>query len=89
MNDIIEYNDFVPILLIFETFPRIINDDTPTLSTTEKTKAINMVIIEMSKFHVTKQINDALYQRNGPHTIKMHNIPIDSPMLVWRIYQKK
>ena len=54
INDIVEYNNLVPILLVFEIFSRIINDDIFTLSTTKKIKAINIVIIEVIKLYAKR-----------------------------------
>ena len=89
VNDTAGYNGLVPTLLVFGTFPRITNDDAPTLSTTERAKAISMAMAEVSKLHATRQVSDALHQRNGPHTMRMHDTPIGSPVLVWRTHQKK
>ena len=54
VNDIVKYNDLMPTLLVFRTFPRITNDDAPTLSTTDRAKAINIVIIEVTKLHAKR-----------------------------------
>ena len=54
VNDIVEYNGLMPTLLIFETFPHITNNDTSTLSITDRVKAINIVITEVIKLHVKR-----------------------------------
>ena len=89
VNDTAGYNGIIPTLLVFGTFPRITNDDAPTLSTTERAKAITIAMAEVAKLHAKRQVNDALHQRNGPQTMRMHDTPIGSPVLVWRTHQKK
>ena len=89
VNDTAGYNGLVLTLLVFGTFPRITNEDALTLLTIERAKAINSAMTEVAKLYATRQVNDALHQRNGPQTMRMHDIPINSPVLVWRIHQKK
>ncbi len=89
VNDTAGYNGLVPTLLVFGTFPRITNDDAPTLSTTERAKAINEAMAEVAKLHAKRQVNDGLHQRNGPQTIRMLDTPIGSPVLVWRTHRKE
>lgn len=82
VNDTTGYNGLVPTLLVFETFPRITNDDTPTLSTTERAKAINITMTEIAKLHAKRQVNNALHQRNGPQTMRIHDTSIGSLVLM-------
>ena len=82
VNDTIEYNNLVFILLIFETYLHIINDNTFNLSITEKTKIIKITINKVIKLHAIRQINDVLYQRNNSQIMKIHKISIDSPILI-------
>lgn len=89
VNDTAGYNGLVPTLLVFGTFPRITSDDARTLSTTERAKAINIAVAEVAKLHAKSQVDDALHQRNGPQTMRMHDTPIGSRVLVWRTHQKK
>jgi hypothetical protein len=39
---------------------------------------------ELSHIQATKQVNDALNQRNGPSVTTIHDTPVNSPVLVWR-----
>ena len=64
VNDTIEYNNLVFTLLVFEAYPRIINNDTSNLFIIEKAKVIKITINEIVKLHVKKQTNNVLYQRN-------------------------
>ncbi len=54
VNDTAGYNGLVPTLLVFGTFPRIIDDDAPSLSTTERAKTINMAMAEVAKLHAKR-----------------------------------
>ena len=89
VNDTIEYNDLVLTLLVFGTYPHIINDDALSLSITEKTKIIKITMNEVVKLHTKRQTNDILHQRNGPQITRIHKTSIDFSILVWRTHQKK
>src|SRR5436190_9759606 len=39
---------------------------------------------EVSKIRAQRQVNDALNQRNGPSVTAIHDLPINSDVLVWR-----
>ena len=64
VNDTIEYNNLVSILLIFETYLRIINNDASNLFIIKRVKIIKIAINEIVKLYVKKQTIDALHQRN-------------------------
>ena len=52
VNDTIEYNNLVFILLVFETYFHIINNDALNLFITKKVKIINITINEIVKLYV-------------------------------------
>ena len=54
VNDTAEYNNLVSTLLVFETYPRIINDDISSLFIIEKTKIIKIAMNEIIKLHIKK-----------------------------------
>src|SRR6266702_7242429 len=39
---------------------------------------------EVKKLRAERQVADALNMRNGPKTTAIHNLPLNSPVLVWR-----
>ena len=39
---------------------------------------------EVQKLRAKRQVNDALYTRNGPNTLNIHELPLNSDVLVWR-----
>lgn len=82
INDTAEYNGLVPTLLVFKTFPRITNDDISTLFIIKRAKIIKMTMNKITKLHAKRQVNDTLYQRNDPQIMRIHDTPINSPILV-------
>ena len=54
VNDTIEYNNLVFILLVFETYPRIINDNALSLFIIEKIKIIKIAMNEVVKLYIKK-----------------------------------
>ena len=54
INNIVEYNDIILILLVFEIFSRITNNDVLTLSTIKRVKAIIIIIIEVIKLYAKR-----------------------------------
>ncbi|KAI0999447.1 hypothetical protein K3495_g8752 [Podosphaera aphanis] len=89
VNDTAGYNGLVPTLLVFGAFPRITATDSSTPSTMQRAAAIKAAMAETAKLHAARQVKDALRQRNGPQISQIHNAPIGSQVLVWRIHQKK
>ena len=54
INDIVEYNNLILILLVFEIFSYIINDNILILSTIKRVKAINIVTIKVIKLYAKR-----------------------------------
>ena len=54
MNNTAKYNDLILILLVFDTFPRIINKDIFTLFIIKRVKAINLIISEVAKLYTER-----------------------------------
>ena len=82
VNDTIEYNNLVFILLIFETYSHITNDDVSSLFIIEKVKIIKITMNEVARLHVKKQTIDVLHQRNGFQTMRIYDTSIDSSTLI-------
>ena len=86
INDTVEYNDLVFILLVFETYSHIINDDALSLFIIERDKIIKIIMNEVVKLYIRRQINNVLHQRNGFQIMKIYDLSIDSPILIWRTH---
>ena len=54
VNDTAEYNDLISTLLVFETYPRIINDNVSSLFIIKKAKVIKITMNEIVKLHVKR-----------------------------------
>ena len=54
MNNIVEYNNLILILLVFDIFPRITNNDILVLSTIKRVKVIKLAITKIIKLYTTR-----------------------------------
>ena len=77
-------NGLVPTLLVYGAYLRMSNLGPPTPSITEWAAAIRKVIAKIAKLRAKQTINNALHHRNGPNTTLVHNLPLNSEVLVWR-----
>ena len=74
----------VPTLLVFGAYPRMTKLDPPAPSITVRTIAIRKAMTEITKLRARKSVNNALHHRNGPDTTPVHDLPLNSEVLVWR-----
>jgi hypothetical protein len=84
VNDTAGPDGLVPTLLVFGAYPRMTETDPPTPSIIQRATAIRRAMNEIAKIRATRQVNDALNQRNGPSVMPIHDVPLNSPVLVWR-----
>jgi hypothetical protein len=84
INDTVDSDDLMLILLIFETYPRMHVMNPPTSSITQRAMIIEKAMIEIKKFRAEHQIIDALNTRNDSIVISIHNLSLNSDVLVWR-----
>ncbi|KAI0996760.1 hypothetical protein K3495_g11422 [Podosphaera aphanis] len=89
VNDSVGPNGLIPTLLVFGAFPRLSQNNAPSLSIIQRATAIKAAMNELSKLKATRQIKDALHQRNGPQISQIHDAPIGSDVLNWRVHLKK
>jgi hypothetical protein len=68
LNDTVGPDGLVLTLLAFGAYPRMTDHDPPTTSVTQRAAAVRRAMAEISKIRTTRQVNDALNQRNGPST---------------------
>ena len=83
-NNTARPDGLVPTLLIFGAYPQISELDPPAPSITQRAAAIKKAIEEIARIRAKKQINNALNQRNGPSITTIHNLPLNSDVLIWR-----
>ena len=84
INDSVGPDGLVPTLLVFGAYPRMAESDAPSPSVTQRAAAIKKAMSEIQKLRAERQVADALNMRNGPQTTTIHDLPPNSPVLVWR-----
>ena len=84
LNDTIGPDGLVPTLLVFSVYPRMVELDAPSPSVIQWANAIKKAIAEVQKLQAKRQVVDALNMCNGPKTNAVHNLPPNTPILVWR-----
>lgn len=71
-------------LLVFGAYPRMTENDPPSPSISQRSAAIKKAMKEIRVHRAERQVTDALHQRNGPVTSILHDLPLNSYVLVWR-----
>ena len=84
LNDSAGSNGLVPTLLMFGAYSRMTETDAPSPTITQRATVMRKVMNEIRRLHASRQVNDALNTRNGPSIISIHDLPINSPVLVFR-----
>ena len=84
VNDSVEFHGLVFILLIFGAYSRMTKLDAFFSTINQRAIAMKKIMNEMRKFNANRQINDVFNTRNGPSTIHLHDLPLNSSVLVYR-----
>jgi hypothetical protein len=84
VNDCSGPGGLVPTLLVFGAFPRMSDEDASAPSIAQRATAIRKAMDEVMKLRAKMQINNALNTRNGPNTESLHDLPLNSKVLVYR-----
>ncbi|EED15482.1 conserved hypothetical protein [Talaromyces stipitatus ATCC 10500] len=84
VNDTAGPNGLVPTLLVFGAYPRLTQNDAPAISVEQRATALKKATAEVRKLYAQRQVRDALNTRNGPSTIVIHSLPLNSNVLVFR-----
>ncbi len=84
INDSIELNDLILIMLIFEAYSRMIEMNVSSSTITQRAIAMRKAIKEIQKFIATRQMNDALNTRNEFIIILIHELSLNSSLLIFR-----
>ena len=56
--------------------------DAPSPTVTQRANAVKKAMAEIRKLRAERQVADALNMRNGPKTDTIHNLPLNSLVLV-------
>lgn len=84
VNDTAGPNGLVPTLLVFGAYPRMVETDPPSPTVAERAVAIRKAMDEVRRIHATRQVREAVKARNGPNTGPIHDLALNSEVLVWR-----
>ncbi len=84
INDTVDSNDLVFTLLIFEAYSRMHVMNSSISSIIQRAMIIEKVMIEIRKFRVERQIVDVLNIRNDSIVISIHDLSLNSDVLIWR-----
>ncbi len=82
INDIVESDELVLILFIFEIYSRIHALNLSISEITQRAKTIEKVMSEVRKFRAEKQIVDALNTRNESIINSIHDLSLNADVLV-------
>ena len=74
----------VPTLLVYRAYLRISKLDPSAPSITERVAVIRKVMAKIVKLRAKQTVNNALYYYNGPNITLVHNLPLNSKVLMWR-----
>jgi hypothetical protein len=58
--------------------------DVPLFIVTQYTNAVKKAIVEIYKLYMERQVTNILNMRNGLKIDAVHDLPLNSPVLVWR-----
>jgi hypothetical protein len=82
VNDTAGPDGLVPTLLVFGAFPRMTELDAPAPSIVQRATAIRKAMNEVVRLRAKMQVNNALNTRNGPDTEYLHDLLLNSDVLV-------
>src|SRR6266568_8761056 len=83
VNNTAGLDGLVPTLLVYRAYPRINKLDPPAPSITEQAAAIQKAIAKIVKLQAKQTVNNALHHRNRPNTTSVHDLPLNSKVLIW------
>jgi hypothetical protein len=82
INDTVGPDGLVPTLLIFGAYPRMHVMNLPVSSIIQRAIAIEKAMTEIRKFRAERQVADALNTRNGSIVTSVHDLSINSDVLI-------
>jgi hypothetical protein len=84
VNDTARLNGLMPTLLVYSALPRMVEYDAPSPTVAQRSAALKKAMMEIQKLQAKRLVADALGTRNGPSTTGLHDLTINSDVLVWR-----
>ncbi len=84
INDSIEFDELIFTLLVFDVYPRMIEMNASLFTITQRAIAMRKAMKEVQKSIATRQMNDALNTRNDLIIILIHELSLNSLVLIFR-----
>ena len=84
INNSSDPNVLVSILLVLDAYLRMTKQDAAFLSIIQRVIVMKKAIDEIQKCTASQQVNNALNIQNGPFIASVHDLPINSPVLLYR-----
>jgi hypothetical protein len=84
LNDSTDFNDLVSILLVFDAYSRMIEMNVSSSTITQRSIAMRKAMKEVRKTIAFRQMNDALNMRNDSSMILIHDLSLNSLVLIYR-----
>ncbi len=82
VNDTIDFDDLVSTLLIFETYSRMHFMNSSVSSISQRTMTIEKAMTEVRIIRTERQVIDALNARNESIVTSIHDLLINSDVLI-------
>jgi hypothetical protein len=84
LNDSINLDDLTFTLFVFDAYLRMIEMNVSSSTITQRSIAMRKAMNEVRKLNATRQLNDALNIQNDSSSILIHNLSLNSDVLVYR-----
>ncbi len=84
INDSIESDELILTLLVFEVYSRMIEMNASSSTIIQRAIAMRKAMKEVQKFIATRQVNDVLNTRNEFIIILIHELSLNSSILIFR-----
>jgi hypothetical protein len=84
VNDTAGPDGLVPTLLVYGAYLRMTNLDPPALSIIDRAAVIWKAMSEIAKLWAKQAVSSALNHCNRPDITLVHDLPLNSEVLVWR-----
>ena len=84
INNFVDLNELIFILLMFETYSKMIENDVSIFTIIQRAMIMRKVMKKVKKFIAFKQINDVLHDRNESFIDFIHALLFNSSILVFQ-----
>jgi hypothetical protein len=82
INDTTRPDSLIPTLLVYKALSRIVEYDAPSPSISQRSLALKKVMFKIQMLQAKRQVINALNTWNGPSTTNIHELALNSDVLV-------